>query len=193
VPFVQYFAPYFPYQRVLDERALPLSIGKRRAWLLTEIDHTQPRGFVFQRDREKLWNIARRHYFTVALEPVVENADFASGWYAPERSEFDEWRWMGARSVTILPPATGETELRIHGNVRPEIVGAHIQVVLNGKTLESFATTGTEVSKDYWLQPAANSQKNTLELSIDRTVPPQPGADPRELGFQLVFLSWGPG
>lgn len=193
VPFVQYFTPYFPYQRVLDERALPLSIGKRRAWLLAEIDHTKPHGLVFQRDREKLWNIARRHYFEVALEPVDETADFASGWYGAERAEFDEWRWMGPRSLTVLPPATGETELRIHGNVRPEIVGAHITVVLNGKTIEQFATTGTEVAKDYWLQPAAEGRKNVLELSIDRTIPPQPGGDPRSLGFQLVFLSWGPG
>lgn len=193
VPFAQYFAPYFPYQRVLDERALPLSTGRRRAWLLAEIDHTQPHGYVFQRERDKLWNIARRHYFEVALEPVDRVADFSSGWYAAERSEFEEWRWMGPRSVTILPPASGETELRIHGNVRPEIIGANIDVVLNGKTIDRIRTEGTEVSKDYWLQPAANGEKNVLELSIDRTVPPEPGGDPRTLGFQLVFLSWGPG
>lgn len=61
--FVDYLAPSMRYVPVLDENATP------DGWLLTEIDHTQPRGEVFRRDPGRLWNIVRHRYFTVALEP----------------------------------------------------------------------------------------------------------------------------
>ena len=191
LPFMQYFEPYFAYQRVFDENAMPLSIARRRPWMLAELDRTEPQGFLFKRDRGRLWNIARRHYFETALAPVNRTAEFSSGWYPAERSDIDEWRWMGAHSLMLLPAASGHTELRIQAKVPPELAGAHVSLVLNGKPLDRFAAT-PEFTKVYELQPAPAGAKNSLELSIDRTVPPHAAGDPRELGLQLIFLSWGP-
>jgi hypothetical protein len=69
-PFFQYLLPRYPYIRVLDKRAMPLSIGNRRAWILAEADLNDRDGFVFHRQRDHLWNIARRHYFDAGLIPV---------------------------------------------------------------------------------------------------------------------------
>lgn len=63
-PFVDELAPQLQYVRVLDEHAQPTA-----GWLLAEIDRTTPRGYVFRRNSERLWNIVRHRYFTVALEP----------------------------------------------------------------------------------------------------------------------------
>jgi hypothetical protein len=69
-PFFQYLAPHYPYVRVLDKRAIPLSITNRRAWVLAEADLDDRDGYVFHRQRDHLWNIARRHYFDAGLIPV---------------------------------------------------------------------------------------------------------------------------
>jgi len=189
IPFIEYFTPYVPFQRVLDERAMPLSIGRRRAWLLAEIDSTKPHGLVFARERDRLWNIARRHYFEVALEPMATVAEFGAGWYGPERSGADEWRWMSRHSVTLLPPASGDTELRVQYDVPAELIAqlAKVTATLNGRPLERFQS-----GQPYVVTPARNGAKNVLEIDIDRSVPPQRGGDPRELGLRVTALSWGP-
>ena len=140
-PFMQVLAPNRPYVKVLDERALPLSIGNRRPWLLAEIDMTKPGGgWFFRRPHDQLWSIARRHYFDVALEPVAKQAQFVSGWYQAERSDTDEWRWMSGHSVTRLPAASGETVLRLEGNFPAELLPRkpNVTIVLNGDILDRF-------------------------------------------------------
>ena len=121
-PFIDYFLPNYPYHLVYDERALPLTAPAHASYLLTEIDHTQPSGFIFKRDRGPLWNIARRHYFEVALEPLPQSAQFAGGWYPPERKGAEEFRWMSGRSTTTLPPSVGTTKLRIQFDVPDELM-----------------------------------------------------------------------
>ncbi len=123
-PFIDYFLPNHPYHLVFDERALPLTVPTRPPYLLTEIDHTQPLGYVFSRDRGPLWNIARRHYFEVALEPLPQLPQFVSGWYPPEEKGAEELRWMGGRSVTVLPRSSGTTKLRIQFDVPDELMAS---------------------------------------------------------------------
>lgn len=195
-PFMQYLLPDAPYVRVLDERAVPLSIGNKRPYLLAEIDRTQPRGWVFHRDRKRLWNITRRHYFDVALEPVTAQAQFLGGWYGPERSGTDEFRWMSGRSVTLLPPSTGNSVLRMHFDIPEEMVPLHttVTIIFNGKTLERMQPAQGHVERDYDdLQPAAGA--NRLEIIVDHTMNQarqHTGEDARELGLRLRFLAWGP-
>src|SRR5205085_8192713 len=121
-PFIDYLLPQRPYHLVYDERALPLTSPAQKAYLLTEIDHTQPTGYVFSRDRGPLWNIARRHYFEVALEPLSQLPQFVSGWFPAERKGPEEWRWMDGRSVTILPRSSGPTKLRLQFDVPDELM-----------------------------------------------------------------------
>ena len=197
-PFVQYFEPTYPFLRAMDDCALPLSSGSRRPWLLMELDTTPDRGFVFTRDHGHLWDISRRHYFDVALAPVRELPQFVSGWYAAERSDTDEWRWMGAHSVTRLPPATGETVLRLAFDVPDEIMPEHprVTIAVNGTSVARFRPTEPHLAREYRVTPAANGVPNVLELSVDRVLNPAQrhlGDDSRDLGLLVRMLSWGPG
>lgn len=200
-PFVEYFLPYQPYLRVLDERAMPLSLElqpKRRPWLVTELDWTTPRGFMYHREKGALWNIARRHYFNVALVPVSDLPQFVSGWYRPERQGIDEWRWMAQRSVTRLPPASGKQALRLTFDVPDELMGDPpvVTVKLNGTIVARFKAPEAHLARDYYVQPAPDGAVNILELSVDKSLNPARqhlGDDPRELGLLVRFLSWGRG
>jgi hypothetical protein len=198
VPFVEYFAPYYPFLRVLDERALPVGTSWRRPWQLTELDMTPDRGYSFHRERGHLWNIARRHYFDVALAPVRVFPQFVSGWYGAERSGSDEWRWMGARSVTRLPPAQGDTVLRLVFDVPDELMPLRplITVKLNGAIVGRFRPKVAHLSRDYRVQPAPGGAPNVLELETERALNParqHVGEDARDLGLLVRMLSWGPG
>ncbi|HEX8617058.1 MAG TPA: hypothetical protein VF911_05700, partial [Thermoanaerobaculia bacterium] len=111
--FIDLVIPGFPYTGVVDDRVMPLSSAKP-AWVLAEVTRGGEGGFVFRRERGHLWNIARRHYFTVKLQQIETHPRFLDGWYLPESTGTDEWRWMGAHSVTMLPAAGEQTLLRLH-------------------------------------------------------------------------------
>jgi hypothetical protein len=99
---------------------------------------------------------------------------------------------MSGHSVTILPPARGETMLRMHVGVPGETMPRNpaITVKLNGRIVEQFHTRDGYIERDYRVQPAPRNLPNVLELSIDQTV--RPRDDTRELGLRLRYLGWGP-
>ena len=186
-PFMEYFAPSFPFIRSLDDRGLPLGPAQN-AWLLAEVTVTRPEGIVFSRPRGALWNIARRHYFEVFLKPLKNQPPlFESGWYEPIISGMDEMRWMQQRSVTILPPATGETLLRLLLHLPEDLVGAKLTITLNGRVLETIPLDRTEIARDIEVDPAPLGQTNRLEMSLDRTVE----HEGKQVGIRLRYLSWG--
>jgi hypothetical protein len=191
-PFVEYFAPTLRFTRVMDDRAMPLSFGTRRPWLLAEDESTPRSGYVYRRERGHLWNIARRHYFECGLEPMTRLPLFVSGWYLPERAGHDEWRWMPKQSVTRLPPMSGTTKLRLLFELPGELMPRHpvVTVTLNGRVLERFTPPDARVQRDYKVEPAPNGAANTLVLQTTETVSPKD--DPRALGLQVRYLSWGP-
>lgn len=189
--FVDLELPGFPYTRVIDDRAMPLSATKP-AWLLAEITETPEEGFLFKRKRTSLWNIARHHYFEIKLTRLARLPQFVSGWHAAEGEGIEEWRWMRGHSVTMLPPGNGRTALRLHLGVPGEVMPHNptITVTLNGSVVEQFRTTDGYIERDYRVTAAPDGAPNRLELSIDRTAVP-PG-DTRELGLRLRYLAWGP-
>jgi Dolichyl-phosphate-mannose-protein mannosyltransferase len=194
--FMDLVVPGFPYTRVLDDRAMPLTSrypsGDRPSWLLAEITETRPDGLLFRRERGNLWNIARRHYFEIKLQPLREQPRFLSGWYSPEGMGSDEWRWMRGHSVTLLPPAAGRTMLRVDFGVPVEVMTRNpaITVKLNGRVIDQFHSTAAYLERDYRVMPGPRGLPNVLELSIERTV--TAAGDGRELGLRLRFLGWGP-
>ncbi|HVE70282.1 MAG TPA: hypothetical protein VNI54_02855 [Thermoanaerobaculia bacterium] len=190
--FMDLLAPDFPYTRVVDDRALPME-QKDQSWLLAEITTTRDEGLVFRRQRGALWNIARRHYFDIKLAPLHDRAQFVSGWYPPESEESHQWRWMSGRSVTMLPPGKGEMLLRLHLGIPGELVEQRPEITIrvNGQRLDTIIATHDSIERDYHVvRPAPEGQPNTLELSIDRTVPS--GEPPRDVGLRLRYLAWGP-
>ena len=194
IPFVNYFDPAADYIRVMDERAMPLSAGVRRAWLLTELDWTSPeKGWIYRRPHDRLWNIARRHYFDVALTPVEVLPQFGFGWYTPERAGLDEWRWMGRRSSLILPAANRRMKLRFLFGIPGELTSRRptLTIRVNGKVIDRFRTRRPQVGRDYLVTPTA---QQPVRVEIETTHALSPSAnDPRELGLILRQLSWGPG
>jgi Dolichyl-phosphate-mannose-protein mannosyltransferase len=190
-PFIEYMGPAFPITRVMDDRAIPLTT-RPHSVLLAEVSEPQRGGELFARDRDRLWNIARRHYFEVALRPLDDVAQFGDGWYAPEEQGMDEWRWMGARSTTTLPPPqSGDTVLRLNLSVPGELMPQQpwVTVALNGHTVEHFRATVPDLSRDYHVTPA--SGPNVMTLAIDHTT--TDAATARQLGLRVRFISWGPG
>src|SRR5439155_2501567 len=126
-PFIEYLAPQRPITRVMDDRGVPLTIVDHPI-LLAEVSEPQPGGTLFTRERGRLWNIARRHYFEVVVRPLTNIAQFGEGWSQPEQDGMDEWRWMGSRSTTVLRAAEGDTVLRLHFVVPSELVAKHPKV-----------------------------------------------------------------
>ncbi|HEV7428357.1 MAG TPA: hypothetical protein VGQ46_18525 [Thermoanaerobaculia bacterium] len=189
-PFFQYLLPNYPYVHVLDKRAMPLSIGGRRPWILAEADADDRDGFMFHRERDHLWNIARRHYFDAGVIPVRTPLQFISGWYPAVREAPFETRAMMGRSITQLPPSMGETTLRIQFRVPDVSVVAHatVTIALNGRIVHRFPAGYDDDDHEYHVTPAPNAAPNVLELSIDQTV-----HQPRELGMTIRCLSFGPG
>lgn len=190
--FMDFVLPGFPYTRVIDDRAMPLTAAQQPAWLFAEITETAPEGFLFRRERGNLWNIARRHYFEIKLQPLRDRPRFLSGWYSPEAMGIDEWRWMRRHSVTLLPPGRGRTLLRMHLGVPAEVMPRNpaITVKLNGRVVDRFHTTAGYLERDYRVIAAPRGLPNVLELSIEHSV--TPAHDGRELGLRMRFLGWGP-
>ena len=190
-PFIEYLAPSFPITRVMDDRAIPLTIAPNE-YLLAEVSEPQPGGTLFTRERDRLWNIARRHYFEVSLRHIERPVQFGDGWYAPEEQGMDEWRWMGRESTTILPPSTSEeTVLRLNLSLPLELMPKQpvIAISLDGKTVETIHAATAEVSRDYHVR--GSGAPAILRLSTDQTS--HDAATGRDLGLRVRFVSWGPG
>jgi hypothetical protein len=190
-PFVEYLTPGTKFVRVLDDRALPIS-DVPSPWLLAELNRGENEGHLFRRPRGPLWKIARHHYFDVVLRPMRRRAQFLEGWYPAERANIDEWRWMRGRSVTVLPPATGEQMLRLQLTMPIELVPRNtvVTVSLNGRQLERVPMTTNLLSRDYDdLVPAPNGAPNALVITISQTY--RPADDNRDLGLSLRQLGWG--
>ena len=190
-PFIDYLLPDHPYHLVYDERGVPLTTPAQRPFLLTEIDHTRPTGLVFARDRGALWNIARRHYFEVALEPLDQLPQFVSGWFSPEQNGAEEWRWMSGESVTILPRSSGTTKLRVHFDVPDELMASPptVSFILNGAVIDRFKPLEAHLVREYDVTPGPAA--NTLQITTDRTLA-LASSDRRNLGLLIRYLSWGP-
>lgn len=191
VVFVDLVAPGLPYTHVEDDRVMPIA-ARDRAWLLAEVTTTEGEGLMFRRERGSLWNIARRHYFEVKLAPLTARPRFISGWYAPESTKRDQWRWMSRESVTLLPPVHEEATLRIRASVPAELIPKRptLTVKLNGRVIGRVPVDGDSIESELDVAPAPRGLPNVLELSINHTVLPK--HESRELGLRLRSLGWGP-
>jgi hypothetical protein len=185
-PHVEYLSG-IPYVRVKEERSLPLSLGAKTPLFLSEIDHTEPGGAVFRRPRGRLNMITRGYYYDVALRPMTSTATFVSGWYEGGRDGVWEWRWMGRRSVTQLPPVRGTAKLEVVFDVPTDLLPSQpmITIALNGRILERIAGNAPRIDREYRVEGAP---VNTLEITTTRTL----RDGDRELGLKVRDVVWGP-
>ena len=185
-PFVEYLAPTLPFIRVIGVSAVPLTPAAK-PFLLAEVGRGAAEGEVFMRERGRLWNIARRHYFEIMLTPLTNTAQFGSGWYEPQRQGADEWRLMAARSTTLLRPSADRRELRIEFTVPSAVVGGRLTVTLNEKLIARVPLDGTNHALTWEVDPAPGDAPNRLDLIVDRTAE----EEGRTVGLKMKYLGWG--
>jgi hypothetical protein len=183
VPFMEYLAPAYPMIRVGDDRAVPLS-EPRNGWLLADMTNAPKSGPMIQRKRGALWNIARRHYFEVALAPLTNLARFESGWYETDRDGQYESRVMRDHAVIVLPARSSPSEVGLVLDVPGELEGSNVTVTINGQVRDRIAMAPGENIREY---PVPAGESARVELRTDRTAT----IDGRTRGPRLRGLHWG--
>lgn len=185
-PFVEYLAPDLPFIRVIGASAVPLTPATQ-PFLLAEVGRGAAEGEVFRRERGRLWNIARRHYFEITLGPLTNSAQFGEGWYEAQRHGADDWRWMAARSTTVLQPSADRRELRIEFMVPAAVIGGTLTVVLNEKVIARVPLDSSSAALTWDVDPAPPGAPNRLGLIVDRTAE----EEGRTVGLKMRYIGWG--
>jgi hypothetical protein len=183
-PFADEYLASTPTTVILKENELPLE--PRDALYVCEC--VRP-GHVYERPRGALWNIVRRRYFDVTLTTLGQVWRFRDGWHDEEGEGSVVFRWMKARSVTILPAVGPRARLTLAFGIPSQLVAAvpTLTVTLNGRAIDRVRCT-TEVISKSWDVDANPNAPNELVLSIDRVVNPlreHIGGDARDLGLRL--------
>ena len=185
-PFVEYLAPNLPFIRVIGSSAVPLTPANRPL-LLAEVGRGAAQGEVFRRNRGRLWNIARRHYFEISFSPLANTAIFGEGWYGAERHRADEWRWMAGHSETTLLGSRERRELRLEFNVPSAVIGGKLTVTLNDRVVDEIVLDRENLALIYEVDPATAAAPNRLVLRLDRTA----REEGRAVGLKMRYLGWG--
>ncbi|HYM62718.1 MAG TPA: hypothetical protein VEZ11_17675 [Thermoanaerobaculia bacterium] len=195
-PYSDWFLP--DYRRRTVERAepVPMSLSSQQQQWHVEEDLIQVPGTkLFTWPRTRLWRLARQRYFEVSIVPVRELLDFREGWYEKEEESVGHiWRWMGARSVTILPPRPGHARLYMvfYFPLDALKIPPMITVTVDDHVIDRFVANKSDMARSYEV-PGNGIQPLTLVLSTDRTVNPARahlGGDDRDLGLRLSQIEW---
>ncbi|HYU24359.1 MAG TPA: hypothetical protein VEO74_04085, partial [Thermoanaerobaculia bacterium] len=190
-PFADEYLASMPTTVILDENKLPLDA--RSASALYVCERVRP-GHLYDRPGSVLWNIVRHRYFYVTLTTVGQVWHFGDGWHDEEGEGNVVFRWMKARSVTLLPAVGPRARLTLAFGIPSQLVAAAptLTVTLNGRVIDRVRCTTETMSKTWDVDANANAP-NELVLSIDRVVNPlreHLGGDARDLGLRLDRYEW---
>ena len=180
---------------IVDEPAkLPIAAFSASDWLVTEGPSAVVNGRNFIREHGNLYDIARRRYFEVSVVPLSSVALFSAGWYAPEGEAAHRWRWMGGRSITMLPPIAGKARLTLDFDLPTELVPRHptVEIYLNGQLVDRSVCTTPSVSRTV-IVPASGNMWNQLVISMDKVLNPAKEGilpDARDLSLNLTGYGW---
>lgn len=193
MPFATYFIGDRPTVLVDQPQDLGPTVLPADAILVTEIATPIMSATRFVRDRGRVFSIVRRRYFETTILRANAWAKFADGWYPEEWHGADVWLWMGRRSVTRLPPASGPTTLTLKVEPALEKGPPVIEVRLNGALIDTITVSAT--MERTWTVDAAADRWNELVLTSDRFVNPERegiGDDARDLSVRLLGYDWKP-
>lgn len=193
-----YLLPEYRIIRVLDERAVAMpDSDASRGYVLAEGATDEPSGLNFLRSRKsRLWRIGRPRYFEVSIIPLARRAQFLEGWHELENIGADTWRWMGRRSVTVLPAQPPPAQLKLTLAVPDGIPLPVISLRINGRLLDQFRAPEKQIERSYVVGDSRANVSNELVIETDQWVNPQAqgiSSDRRDLGLRLQDMSWGPG
>ena len=139
--------------------------------------------------RQRLWEIMRDRYYDATASVVDVPIAFGSGWYPEEGRGGEQWRWMGAHSVTTLPPIPGRSRLVLRFYAPLDVLKTPPMVVVrvNGAIVDQFRATSRDIEREIFI-PTHGDRPNELTIDTDRVV--KPASDPRTLGLRLNALVW---
>ena len=149
----------------------------------------------FMRENSRLWLIARQRYFEVSLRPLTEEVGYGEGWYDEEGGQGTVWRWMGNRSVTMLPPVRGRAHLSLSIYVPLDALPGpppNITFSLNGAKIGQVSAMNSDIK--FSADVEARTAPNELVIETDRSVRPADisRSDARFLGLRLNAIGWQP-
>lgn len=160
---------------------------------LTEGTMREPGAHVFRRHRGRVAEIHPQRHFEASVAPVSIIWRFGEGWSDPEGHQDVNWRWMGPRSVVMIPAPPGKATLTLALG-KPYEIESEVEVRLNGTLLERFRMPRDPVTKS-WTVEGLPDAASRLEITTTATLNPLKqglGGDPRDLGLQLFEYRWQP-
>lgn len=188
------WASYYLDDRQIARVETPAEVaGVENEFFFTEGLMREPGAHVFRRARGRVAEIHPERHFEAAVAPVEILWRFGEGWGDPEGHQEVNWRWMSARSVTMIPAPPGKGQLTLTLG-RPREIESVAEVRLNGVLLERFPVPAKPVTKSWTVEGLPDGQSK-LELSTSATINPQKSGlsgDPRDLGLQLFDYRWQP-
>ncbi|MBK5259771.1 MAG: hypothetical protein JJE51_09275 [Thermoanaerobaculia bacterium] len=195
-PYVSYYLGKRNVIWLESPEEIPSRAGGRDEYFVTEGLSSGGGAQNFVRPRERIYDIARKRYFSVSAIPVSGVARFGSGWYWEEEDGKSTWRWMAGRGEISLQPVAGKATLTIEFSLPTEVVPRRpvIEVTLNGHMVERFVCATPSVRKE-WTVDALADRRNELVITTDKPLNPareKINADERDLGLQLFAYSWRP-
>jgi hypothetical protein len=188
------WASYYLDDREVVRVETPAQVtGLAHEFFLTEGLMREPGAHMFRRARGRVAEIHPERHFEAAVAPVEILWRFAEGWGDPEGHQDANWRWMSARSVTMIPAPPGKGRLTLT-LAKPHEIESVVDVRLNGVLLERFPMPAQPVTKTWDVEGVPNAQSK-LEIATSATLNPRQaglGGDPRDLGLQLYDYRWQP-
>ncbi|HUR80531.1 MAG TPA: hypothetical protein VM733_07180 [Thermoanaerobaculia bacterium] len=142
-----------------------------------------------------LWKILRRRNFEASVVRLATVIEFGSGWYLPEGTGSDIFRWMGRESEATLPPVAkgGVLSMRMYVPI-DTIAPPMIEVWMNGALVERFRGDKANIEKS-WTVASRTGAPNELRIHTSGVAVPSQvggGGDSRELGLRMDGMSWMP-
>lgn len=193
---MQPFADYYLHDRELRfprDRDELLREARSTEYLLIEGAAAGEETHRFVRPTGRVWDVARRRYFSASLVPVGNFWSFGEGWHWEEQHEEEAFRWMAARSVTLIPPGTGRARLRLTLAAQ-DIVAPTVEVLLNGRLVDRFVLTPEKTTKE-WIVSSRSDTSNVLVIQSSAVMNPKKlgiSEDVRDLSLRLFSYGWRP-
>lgn len=194
---MQPFADYFLRDRELrfpKDQAELLQQARADEYFLTEGAVAGEETHRFMRPMERTYDVARRRYFSASVVPVSNFWQFGDGWHWEEQHEGEVWRWMGARSVTVIPAGAGRARLRLTLGAVQDRVPQTVEVSLNGRLVERFLLGPGQTTRE-WVVSSRDGGPNLLVIQSNVVLNPKKlglSDDARDLSLRLFSYGWRP-
>ena len=191
------YSEYFLYDRDVQytvDQAEVVRRGRADEYYATEGLLLAEGARTFVRPRQRIWDVARRRYFEASVVPLSNLWQFGAGWYDEEMTGDLRWRWMGARSVTLIPPAAGRARLSLTLTAQDRVQPVIVEIELNGALIDRFACPAEAVTKE-WVVPSRADAPNQLVIRSSATMSPKKlglSDDARDLSLMLTRYAWQP-